>query len=228
MLKTNTLNTSNKDCLSVLCWNCEKNSTKRCSWCKCATYCSLECLKEDWQHGGHDLFCHVLSCESENKNNDNIQMNIYKFYKNDFIKDTFSPSKAVEDFFSKVGSLTHNQSVDFSYLTEIKSQTPEALLLSENTIALAQIEKDYGCDQQTTTLVVNPLVGKNYKTNGESVKKFKKEKRSSRRTSRNVSISPSKARKILRDGSIRGKPLTERQRRFFGEIASRSRRRNRR
>ena len=33
-------------------------------------------------------------------------------------------------------------------------------------------------------------------------------------------LSPAKARKILRDGKIRGKKLTEEQRGFFGLIAS--------
>lgn len=32
-------------------------------------------------------------------------------------------------------------------------------------------------------------------------------------------LTPEKARKILRDGEINGKPLTEKQRKFFGAIA---------
>jgi CBS-domain-containing membrane protein len=42
-----------------------------------------------------------------------------------------------------------------------------------------------------------------------------KEKKPSRR------ISPEKARKILHDKEIRGKPLTEKQRKLFGAAASR-------
>jgi hypothetical protein len=33
-------------------------------------------------------------------------------------------------------------------------------------------------------------------------------------------VSAAKARKILKDGTIRGKPLTTKQRRYFGAIAS--------
>lgn len=35
-------------------------------------------------------------------------------------------------------------------------------------------------------------------------------------------VSPAKARKILRDGSIRGKPLTKKQRGLFGMCAGKS------
>ena len=34
-----------------------------------------------------------------------------------------------------------------------------------------------------------------------------------------ANVTRTKARKILRDGSVRGKPLTDRQRRLFGAIA---------
>lgn len=34
-----------------------------------------------------------------------------------------------------------------------------------------------------------------------------------------ATISKSKAREILRDGTVRGKPLTNKQKRFFGAIA---------
>ena len=47
-------------------------------------------------------------------------------------------------------------------------------------------------------------------------------KRSSR--PRRVTLSPSKARKILRDGSVKGHPLTEKQKRFFGWVAGGGRR----
>lgn len=40
-------------------------------------------------------------------------------------------------------------------------------------------------------------------------------------------IAPTKARKILADGSVRGHPLTGAQRRMFGAAASRSKRRGR-
>lgn len=33
-------------------------------------------------------------------------------------------------------------------------------------------------------------------------------------------MSPAKARKILKDGKVHGKPLTAKQRRFFGAISS--------
>lgn len=32
-------------------------------------------------------------------------------------------------------------------------------------------------------------------------------------------VTPAKAKKILKDGKIRGKPLTEKQKRFFGAQA---------
>lgn len=32
-------------------------------------------------------------------------------------------------------------------------------------------------------------------------------------------VSPDKARKILKDGEVNGKPLTKRQRAFFGRLA---------
>jgi len=32
-------------------------------------------------------------------------------------------------------------------------------------------------------------------------------------------VTPAKARKILKDGTINGKPLTDKQKRFFGRIA---------
>lgn len=44
----------------------------------------------------------------------------------------------------------------------------------------------------------------------------RKTRKRRRRTKRRVTVSRKKARKILRDGEIRGKPLTKRQRRFFG------------
>ena len=35
-------------------------------------------------------------------------------------------------------------------------------------------------------------------------------------------MTPAKARKILRDGKIRGKPLTKKQKAYFGRIAGKS------
>ncbi len=32
-------------------------------------------------------------------------------------------------------------------------------------------------------------------------------------------VTPAKAKKILRDGEVHGKPLTEKQKKFFGRIA---------
>lgn len=37
-------------------------------------------------------------------------------------------------------------------------------------------------------------------------------------------VTPSKARKILRDGKINGRPLTVQQKKFFGRIANGARR----
>lgn len=51
----------------------------------------------------------------------------------------------------------------------------------------------------------------------------KKPQRSSR--TRNHELSAEKARKILHDGTVHGHPLTPRQRRFMGAVASRSKRR---
>jgi hypothetical protein len=47
----------------------------------------------------------------------------------------------------------------------------------------------------------------------EEVRKVPKRKKTSR------SVTPAKARKILRDGKIRGKKLTAKQRRYFGAKA---------
>lgn len=49
-----------------------------------------------------------------------------------------------------------------------------------------------------------------------------------RRKRKRKTVSRSKARKILRDGKIRGKKLTKRQRGFFGARAASKKRRKRR
>ena len=41
-----------------------------------------------------------------------------------------------------------------------------------------------------------------------------------KRTKRNKSLTKAKARKILKDGTVRGKPLTKRQKRFMGARAN--------
>lgn len=41
-----------------------------------------------------------------------------------------------------------------------------------------------------------------------------------------MAITPEKARKILEDGRAHGKPLTEKQRKFFGKMASRKKSKN--
>lgn len=35
-------------------------------------------------------------------------------------------------------------------------------------------------------------------------------------------VTPAKAKKILKDGTLHGKPLTDKQRKFFGAIAGRA------
>jgi len=51
------------------------------------------------------------------------------------------------------------------------------------------------------------------------VSRLKNSRREARRT-KGHSLTPRKAKKILEDGEIRGKPLTEKQRKFFGAITS--------
>lgn len=48
-------------------------------------------------------------------------------------------------------------------------------------------------------------------------------KKGKRRPSATTSLTAAKARKILHDKSVRGHPLTDRQRRFFGAVASKGR-----
>ncbi len=40
-----------------------------------------------------------------------------------------------------------------------------------------------------------------------------------KRKTEKAPVSPTKARKILKDGTLNGKPLTDQQKKFFGRIA---------
>lgn len=56
----------------------------------------------------------------------------------------------------------------------------------------------------------------------EAVMRGKKRRRKkSKKPSSKTSLTPHKARKILHDKSVRGHPLTAKQRRFMGAVASR-------
>ncbi len=43
--------------MATLCSKCPETATLRCSKCKTAYYCSVECQKDDWNTGRHPLAC---------------------------------------------------------------------------------------------------------------------------------------------------------------------------
>jgi hypothetical protein len=45
------------------CNNCKKPCTKQCSVCRYRYYCSMECMRDDWN--GHRLECHRLKEKQE-------------------------------------------------------------------------------------------------------------------------------------------------------------------
>jgi hypothetical protein len=102
------------------------------------------------------------------------------------------------------------------YRKDSPDKNEESLVVPDNKISMKEEDgsplekgKIKGTGMQTgTSIVMEP--GKNYEFTGDN------EVLETPLTN----VSPSKAKKILKDGTVHGKKLTEKQRRYFGALSN--------